>query len=358
MNVGQLVISGISGLILTEDEKKFIRDEKIGGVILFANNFKDPAQLAELINSIQALRDEHPLFIAIDNEGGRVFRTRSHFTQVPPMLDVALLDSPKIVYEIYSIMAKELSLVGVNLNLAPCADILTNPNNKVIGDRSFGTDAETVEKYVSAAIRGLQVHNIMSCAKHFPGHGGTTKDSHFDLPIVKTTKEEMLQKEILPFIKCSKSRVEFMMMAHLQIDDIDPDLPTTLSAKAYEFLRESTKFKHLILSDDMEMKAIADRFTTPEAAIMTIEAGADMIEYRSMAEAQKGLEGLKEAVKTKRLKNSIIEPKLKRVEDCKERNLKGYKPVYIPDLHNKFNTDEVKKFMADITDKISRSKQQ
>jgi beta-N-acetylhexosaminidase len=358
VNVGQLVITGISGLILTDEEKKFIRDENIGGVILFANNFKDPAQLAELINSIQALRDEYPLFIAIDNEGGRVFRTRSHLTQIPAMLELAKLDSPKIVFEVHSIMAKELKLMGVNLNLAPCADILTNPNNKVIGDRSFGTNAETVEKFVSAAIRGLQVHNMMSCAKHFPGHGGTTKDSHFDLPIVKTTKEEMLQNEILPFIKCSKSRVEFMMMAHLQVDDIDSELPTTLSSKAYEFLREATKFKQIVISDDMEMKAITDRFPTEQAAVMTIEAGADMIEYRSMAEARKGLEGLKEAVKTKKLKNSIIEPKLKRVLDCKERNLKTYNPVYIPDLHKQFNTEEVKKFMKEVTDKIDQLKNQ
>jgi retron-type reverse transcriptase len=144
----------------------------------------------------------------------------------------------------------------------------------------------------------------MGCAKHFPGHGGTTKDSHFDLPHVKTSREDIIKNELIPFVKASKSRVEFMMMAHLQVDSIDPLLPTSLSKSAYEFLRKETKFTKLIVTDDMEMKAIADRFTTEEAAVMAIEAGADIVEYRSMAEAKKGLSGLKNAIKTKRLLNT------------------------------------------------------
>ncbi len=354
MEAGQLVMTGVSGLILTEEEKDFIQTENIGGVIIFAHNFKDPAQLAELINSIQNLRDEYPLFIAIDNEGGRVFRTRSHFTQIPAMLELSKLDSPKLVYEVHRIMAEELKTCGVNLDFAPCTDILTNPTNKVIGDRSFGDNVETVEKFVSAAIRGLQTHGIMACAKHFPGHGGTTKDSHYDLPIVKTSREDLIQNEIQPFIKSSKSRVEFMMMAHLQVDSLDPILPTSLSPSAYEFLRKETKFTKIIVTDDMEMKAIADRFTTEEAAVMALLAGADLVEYRTMTEAKKGLAGIKNAIKTKRILNTDLQEKLDRIYDCKKRNLSDYKPVYIPEIQNKFNTPESKLIMKEISDKLAQ----
>ncbi|MFZ4712711.1 MAG: beta-N-acetylhexosaminidase [Bacteriovoracaceae bacterium] len=354
MEAGQLVMTGVSGFTLTEDEKDFIQSENIGGVIIFAHNYNDPAQLAELINAIQNLRDEHPLFIAIDNEGGRVFRTRKHLTQIPAMLELSKLDSPKVVYDVHRIMAEELKLCGVNVDFAPCADILTNPANKVIGDRSFGSDPDVVEKYVSAAIRGLQTHGVMACAKHFPGHGGTTKDSHFDLPHVKTSRAELIEKELIPFVKASKARVEFMMMAHLQVDSIDPMLPTSLSAKAYEFLRKETKFTKIVVTDDMEMKAITDRFPTEEAAVMALEAGADIVEYRSMSEAKRGLNGIKNAIKTKRLLNTQITEKLERVLDCKKRNLADYKPVYIPELQNKFNTPESKAILKEITDKLTQ----
>src|SRR5690606_20050759 len=191
-------------------------------------NFEDPAQLAELVNSIQKHRDEYPLFISVDQEGGRVVRFKNHFTQFPSMMEVANFNSPKLVYEVHEVLAKELSACGVNLIYSPSCDILTNPENKVIGDRAYGTDAETVEKFISAAIRGLQTNGILACAKHFPGHGDTTKDSHFDLPLVKKSLEELKGQEVLPFIKASKSRVEFMMMAHLMVDCLDDKLPTSL----------------------------------------------------------------------------------------------------------------------------------
>ena len=182
-NFGQLIMMGISGLSLTPEEKSFIETEKIGGVILFDYNFQDPAQLAELVNSIQKIRDEYPLFIAVDQEGGRVQRFKKHFTQFPSMFEISSHQSPKLVFEVHQVMARELSACGINLSLSPCCDILTNPSNKVIGDRSFGTTAEDVEKYISAAIRGLQTTGLLSCAKHFPGHGDTTKDSHVDFAV-------------------------------------------------------------------------------------------------------------------------------------------------------------------------------
>lgn len=344
-NFGQLLICGIKGLSLLPEEIEFIKNEKLGGIIFFAHNFENPAQLAELVNNIQKHRDEYPLFISVDQEGGRVMRFKTHFTQFPAMLDLASLDSPKVVFEAHQVIAKELAACGINLSFSPCCDILTNPENKVIGDRAFGTDAETVEKYISAAIRGLQTSGLLSCAKHFPGHGSSFKDSHFDLPLVKTSLEELKQREVIPFIKASKSRVEFIMMAHLLVDSIDSKLPTSLSPKAYEFLRQETKFTKIVITDDMEMKAISDKYTIEDAALMALGAGADMLMYRQMDDAKKALGAIREAVKKKTLKRDDVLEKLVRVEKCKKENLSTYQPIYVPKISDSFNTPEAKKLM-------------
>lgn len=346
---GQLIISGIKGTALLPEEVEFIKNEKLSGIVLFSQNFEDPAQLAELVNSIQKLRDEYPLFISADQEGGRVVRFKKHFTQFPSMMDIARLNSPKLVFEVHEILAKELSACGVNLLFSPTCDILTNPENTVIGDRAFGTEAESVEKFISAAIRGLQTNGILACAKHFPGHGDTAKDSHFDLPLVKTSTEVLKSRELIPFIKASKSRVEFIMMAHLLVDALDENLPTSLSSKAYEFLRQETKFNKVIITDDMQMKAIADRFTTQEAAVKAMLAGADMLLYRSMDEARTALDAVREAVKKRAIKKESMTEKLTRVEKIKKEFLSGYQPIYIPKISEVLNTQEAKNLLNQLS---------
>ncbi len=330
--LGQLFITGISGYSLTEDEKEFIETNNIGGVILFAKNYKDPAQLAELVNEIQTLRDEYPLFVSVDQEGGRVKRFKNHFTQFPAMYDVGKLDSPKLTFEVHKQMAEELSVCGVNLNYSPVCDVWTNPNNKVIGDRAFGTKVDEVEKHVSAAIRGLHTGKVLACAKHFPGHGNTLKDSHFDLPFVKKSMEELKEVELAPFIKASKARVEFIMMAHLVVDAIDTELPCTLSKPAYNFLRDYLKYKKLIITDDMEMKAIEDNYTCEKAAVMALNAGADIILYRSLEATKKAFYAVKEALRVQEIKKDIIDEKTQRVKECKRTYFSEYNPIYIPSI--------------------------
>lgn len=344
-NYGQLIISGIKGTSLLPEEIEFIKNEKLGGIIFFKHNFEDPAQLAELVNSIQKLRDEYPLFISVDQEGGRVLRFKTHFTQFPSMLELTKMGSPKLIFEVHQILAKELAACGINLSYSPCCDILTNPENVVIGDRAFGTDPEEVEKYVSAAIRGLQTNGLLSCAKHFPGHGGTTQDSHYDLPLVKTSLKELREREMIPFIKASKSRVEFMMMAHLMVDALDEKFPTSLSPKAYEFLRNETKFTKIVITDDMEMKAVADRFSIEEAAVLALNAGTDMLLYRYLEDAQKALEAIREATKKRVIKKEALSEKLQRVERCKKEFLSNYQPIYIPKISEAFHSPEAKKIM-------------
>ena len=338
-DVGQLFITGISGLAVTEEEKIFIRENNIGGVILFKHNYSDPGQLAELVNELQTLRDEYPLFISVDQEGGRVRRFQSHFTQFPSMFELGELDSPKLTFEVHKALGEELVACGVNVNYSPTCDIWSNESNKVIGDRAFGKNADIVERNVSAAIRGLHTSNVLACAKHFPGHGNTTKDSHFDLPFVKKSLEELRSEELIPFVKASKSRVEFMMMAHLVVDAIDKDLPCTLSPKAYEFLRSELKFKKIIITDDMEMKAITDHYGFSQAGKLALEAGADILLYRSLEKTKEVFESITENIKQQEIKKNILEPKIKRVLDCKKRFFGEYAPTYIPSLSKAFKPE-------------------
>lgn len=352
-SIGQLILTGISGTSLTEEEKKFIESENISGVILFKRNFESPAQLAELINNIQVLREEYPLFIATDHEGGRVLRFKSGFTQFPAMLDIAKINSPKLCFEVHKIMAQELKSCGINLNLAPVCDILSTKEGDCIGDRAFGHDEENVSKFVTSAIRGLQTNGMLACAKHFPGHGQTSKDSHLDLPIVKTDLETLKARDMAPFVKAVKARVEFLMMAHLVVDSIDSDLPCSLSKKAHQIVRDELKFSKIIISDDMTMGAITKHFSYEEAAVMAIAAGSDLIEYKDMADAQKGLEGLKKAIKDRKIRPEDLSKKYERVKSCKKTYLSEYKPVYIPSIAKELNSKEAQQLLKDIQEKIA-----
>lgn len=345
-------MTGISGTKLTEEEVQFIEAENIGGVILFSHNYESPEQLAELVNSIQGLRKEYPLFISVDHEGGRVIRFKKDFTQFPAMLNLTKTGSPKFCFYTHKIMAEELNACGINLSYSPCCDILTNEQNKVIGNRAFGDSSEDVSLYISAAIRGLQTNGLMSCAKHFPGHGSTSEDSHMDLPVVESEMNQLEERDILPFVKAIKSRVEFVMMGHLVVKAIDDKLPCSLSKSAHEYLRKNLKFNKIIISDDMQMKAITDNYSVADAVRLSLNAGTDILVYRDIEDAKSALVEIKNQMKIKQIKNADVNEKLKRIYECKKKNLKNYNPIYIPEVKRKINTRASQTFLNEINLKI------
>ena len=348
VNLGQLIITGIKGPRLSKDERNFIQKENIGGVLLFSHNFEDLPQLAHLINSLQMLQKEYPLFIAVDNEGGRVFRFRKFFSQIPSALQLARLNSPEIIYKIAQIQAQEYSACGINLNLAPVCDIWSNPENKVIGDRAYGKEVMAVCRLIPSVIQGLQAHGVMACAKHFPGHGETLEDSHFDLPVVKKSLQELESKEFLPFRKAIESQVEFIMTAHLEVPALDSQWPTSLSPKVHQILRKDLKFTKLILTDDLEMKAISDRYSVGKAALQAITAGADMIEYRSMEYAEKALNALKGLKDKKKIEALSLEEHFLKIKNCKKAYLSNLRPVCVPELDQEVNSKESQSFFQEI----------
>jgi beta-N-acetylhexosaminidase len=275
---------GISGPVLTSAEKDFITRNDIGGVTLFGRNVQSPEQVYRLCSEIQDLAKKQasglPLFIAIDQEGGRVARLKSPFTVWPPVANLGRKNSTAFSENFAFAMGTELRAVGVNVDWAPCADVLTNPKNAVIGDRAVSTSAEVCAEHVAAMIQGYSRSHLISCAKHFPGHGNTLLDSHEHLPIEELTLERLRQSELLPFRSAVRADVPMIMTSHILYKTLDPQWPVTLSeAVLQNILRKELGFSGLIVSDDLGMKAMANHYSAQEIPVRAIQAGVDILLY-------------------------------------------------------------------------------
>ena len=280
--LGQLFQIGISGTSLTSDEKKFLTENNIGGIVLFARNLESPKQIYDLCSEIQSLKtfDAVPFIISIDMEGGRVHRLKPPFTQWPAIRKLADLDSTSLAFQYSQSMGIELKSVGINMDFAPCIDIFTNPKNEIIGDRSPGESHEIVSKIGSALTRGYIKSDIITCAKHFPGHGNTIADSHFELPIETVSLETLKERELQPYKKLIRSKVDFIMTAHIKYTEIDSEHPATFSKKFItDILKDELRFKGVIISDDLDMKAIRNHYEIEDIPILALEAGCDSLLY-------------------------------------------------------------------------------
>ena len=274
--IGQLLIGSLPGTTITQEMQSLAREFQLGGVTLVKRNIEAPEQVAELSNDLQGLSSELPLWVAVDQEGGRVARLRAPFTEWPPMATLGRAGDGTLAHRFASALAAELTAVGITLDYAPVLDIHTNPKNPIIGDRALAEDAETVAKLGARIIRGLQENGVAACGKHFPGHGDTSVDSHLALPLVEHPPDRIRRVECVPFREAIRNDVAFIMTAHILVPALDEQKPATLSpAIVRGMLREELGFNGVILSDDLEMKAIADTYTVPDAAVQAIAAGCD-----------------------------------------------------------------------------------
>ncbi len=340
--LGQLFIIGFRGLELSDDTAAFLSQAGIGGVILFSNNYESPGQVAELINQVQENRTDLPFWIGVDHEGGRVQRFKKPFTRIPEAAAIGAKNSPKLAFDIAAVMAKELKAIGVNVNFCPVVDIATNPKNPVIGNRSYGSTEDVVSKISSAIMRGHVTHGVQPCVKHFPGHGDTTVDSHLGLPKIDIPLEVLMEREFRPFTKAFRSHCAMVMTAHILNPKIDPEKPATLSSITLrEILRKQLRYSRVIISDDMEMKAIADNFSSEDAPKMAVEAGCDILIYRTEEAARHAYEVLLNRLETGKLSPEIVLEAAQRVTQLKREVLPGlYKPVAIAELAQKIGTPE------------------
>lgn len=299
--IGQLLIIGIAGTELTKEESDFIVQNNIGGVILFSRNCESPEQIHSLCHSIQDLRhklpEKAPLFIGIDMEGGRVQRLQPPFTSWPSVQKMSELDSTLVAFNFARAMGTELKSVGINLNFAPCVDVLTNEKNQVIGDRSPGTDPELVSKISSALARGYIKAEIFPCAKHFPGHGNTIADSHEELPVEQTDLETLKKRELPIFKKVFRTKINFVMPGHLHFPNIDENPVIFSEVFLKKIIREEMRYKNVIISDDLDMKALRLNYEVKDIPIKALKAGCDMLLYCNEPESpQIALESLQSAM--------------------------------------------------------------
>jgi len=324
--IGQLLVCGFDGLKPSDEIKGLIKDYNIGGVILFSRNIKDPAQTARLCNSLQEI-SKTPLFICVDQEGGKVSRLPKPFTQFAGNAAIGKSNSVKLAYAFGEITAKELKAVGINANFAPVLDVNTNPDNPIINERAFSNNPNSVSRFGLAVIAGLQDNGVIACCKHFPGHGDTSLDSHHQMPVVEHSIERLNEIELLPFKHAAENDVAAIMTAHVLYKGLDEKYPATLSKKIiHDLLRKEMGFKGLVITDDLEMKAISDNYAIGEAAIGALSAGADIILVCKDHERQKEVrDAVLRAVKDNIITEKRIDESIERIMAVKKHFLKETK---------------------------------
>ena len=250
----------------------------VGGVILFSRNVVDAEQVASLVAELKRAAGR-PLLVSVDQEGGRVARLRTPqgFTELPPMRAIGETRDAALAFDVGALLGRELRAVGIDQDYAPVVDVDTNPHNPVIGDRSFSRDPGEVARLGTALASGLQSAGVAACAKHFPGHGDTSQDSHQALPHLPHDLARLRAVELVPFRALARSGVASVMTAHVVFDALDPVRPATLSAPVLRLLREECGYDGCVISDDLEMKAVAEHFPLEETVPAALAAGVDSL---------------------------------------------------------------------------------
>ncbi len=319
---GQLLSVGFDGTTAPNDLVERIAASEVGGVVLFRPNVVDPAQVAALVRALRAAApDDLPLIVSVDQEGGLVQRVRAPATVWPPMLSVGAAGDPSRAAAVGRALGEELAALGIGWNFAPVLDVHTNPANPVIGNRAFGTTPESVTAQALAFWRGLRGAGLVGCGKHFPGHGDTRTDSHHDLPVVDHDLERLRRVELAPFAAAIAAGAEALMTAHVLYPALDPDRPATLSRRiATDLLRGELGFAGVLVSDDLGMKAVADRHTIEDIATGAVDAGVDHLIIREPATRQRAaFEALVRAAEARPDFRARVEASAARFAELKRR---------------------------------------
>jgi beta-N-acetylhexosaminidase len=275
---GQVLVAGFEGTEAPDELLRPCARGELGGIILFRRNLASVHQVSTLIARFaDTSPPELPLLVAVDQEGGRVARLGAPVLKLPPMRLLGGLADPMVTRRCGELLGQQLAALGFTMDLAPVLDVDTNPNNPVIGDRSFGPDPEIVIAQAGAFAQGLLAGGVLRCGKHFPGHGDTDLDSHLALPRLAHSRERLDAVELAPF-RALCGELDAILTAHVIFDAVAPNQPATLApAVVRGILRDQLGFTGLVLSDDMEMKAIADHYGIEQAACAAIEAGCDQL---------------------------------------------------------------------------------
>jgi len=286
--IGQMLVYGWtadtsgSAKTLNDHARRLIDEFHVGGLILMERNIGDPEEVRSLTAAAQLLAKSNGipgLLIATDQEGGRVSRFQPPcYPAFPSAAEIGATKDVKTSFDNAEAIGLVLSLVGVNWALMPVLDVNNNPGNTVIGDRSFGPEPHLVAELGAASVLGMQNAGVMACGKHFPGHGDTDVDSHIDLPVIDHPSARLDTVELPPFRAAIEAGVGSIMTSHILFRELDSDLPATLSPTIISgLLRKELGYDGLVISDCLEMKGVAKKWGTAEAAVLSAIAGADML---------------------------------------------------------------------------------
>lgn len=331
--IGQRLMTGFPGTEMSDEFRQAVKTYKIGNVILFRENVRDCAQLKQLCSDIQQfVREEtgHSAFIAVDQEGGVVSRLREDGVNVPGAMALGATGDPENAYKAGRLIAQELRSLGPNFNFAPTVDVNSNPHNPVIGVRSYGDDPRKVGQFASRSVRGLMDGGVLCTAKHFPGHGDTDLDSHLALPSVNKSLAELEEVELVPFREAIREGVPAVMTAHILFPQIEPDpIPATMSRRIMQgILREKLGYQGIIISDCMQMAAIASHYGTVEGTLAAFKAGVDLVEItHDPVLCGKAAEAIRKAVEAGELDLAEMDASAERILACKKRWIENAEPV-------------------------------
>ena len=348
--IGQRFLVGCRGDALDREERLTFEQCSFSGFILFGHNCCEPRQILALCRSLWQCASEEPPFIAIDQEGGRVHRLPPPFTHFPAAASIGKRNERKLAHRLGRAAAEELAWAGINLNFAPVLDVNWNPHNPVIGDRCFGPDPHRVIEIGSAWFQGLRDGGIIPCGKHFPGHGDTAKDSHFELSIVEKPLGNLTSVDLPPFAHACREEIESLMTAHVRYTALDPDLPATLSERILTgLLRHQLGYGGVVFSDDMEMKAISDNHGVEDAALLAVKAGVDVLLYgHDLDSAIKAFEFLSAESERYSSVRERVENSYRRTIELKRQRLQGFTGVSANELARRLNQSDHQKLVARI----------
>ena len=310
-------LTGEDGVTVAGDAtRQALENYPVGGIVYFAKNLESQDQVKEMIDNSQKY-SSIGLFVATDEEGGVVNRLMDTVgTTYIGSMYYYKDDGDETAYENAYTIANDMSALGFNLDFAPVADVWSNPDNTVIGERAYSDDYAQAAELVGNAVKGFNDGGVMCTLKHFPGHGDTAEDSHYSSAYVHRTKEEIMADEMKPFRSGIEAGAEFVMVGHLIVPDID-EVPATLSYKiATGILRDELKFEGVAITDSFEMESIADNYSVDDAVVMSVKAGMDMIlQPKDMASAVNSIE---QAVADGELSEDRIDESVRRILTLKE----------------------------------------
>jgi len=340
--IGQLLMIGMPGPRLDHETDRLIRDNHIGGIILFSRNIEDPLQLAALCRDLQGAaskRQDSPLFLAVDQEGGRVARLKEPFRSFPGNAAIGSDEEPvKRAAEFATVTSKEMKVVGLNMNLAPVVDVQRGDIEKHLAGRSFGEDPQVVATLGRTVVKHLQKNGIMAVAKHFPGLGRADVDPHFQLPKINIDGEELERINFPPFAAAIEEDVCGIMTSHAIYPALDPERPATLSPMVLtEVLRQRMGFRGLTITDDLEMGAIATDWSVADGALKSLQAGADILLIcKDQSHVRKSLESIRQALSEGTISTERVAQSLERIRRMKKRFLRHRQEISLAGVREYF----------------------